>query len=88
MIHNQNSRSTSNLLPQLTNNYNPQASTFSNPIDSFANGSIGSYNKNSYFQRFMMNNKQAKTGMGFERVQEDQSMQNYADPYFIEQDMG
>ena len=31
-----------------------------------SNKSISLYNKNSFYQRFMLNNRQAKTGTGFD----------------------
>ena len=54
MMHNHNSKSTSNLLPQL--HYPQSAHSLSHQSEIVHNNSIATYNKNSYYQRFMINN--------------------------------
>ena len=90
LVHNHNSKSTNNLLPQLrrneslnsenevpgagpvsidTHNSSLQSIPYADMQGQFGintNKSISLYNKNSFYQRFMLNNRQAKTGTGFD----------------------
>lgn len=56
ILHNHNSKSTNNLLPHL--NYPSSAQTLvQQQSEVIHNNNIATYNKNSYYQRFIINNK-------------------------------